>query len=67
MSLTVERGMVVQAVLDGQIGSEHATMDELIYAHHMLADTALAQTFVKRVGQGDVLGFALDFNYDRPH
>lgn len=67
MSLSIDRGMVVQAVLQGQIGIEHVTIDELITAHHILADTALAQALLERVNRGDVVGFALDYNYDCPH
>ncbi len=43
MPFNVDRGLVMQAVMEGQIGAEHVTVDEIVTAYHLLADTAIQQ------------------------
>ena len=67
MDITVDRGMVVQAVLDGQIGSEHVTVDELIFAHHLLADAVVSRCMQQASYRSDVLVFGHDWQWFRPN
>ena len=57
MALSVDRGMVVQAVLDGQLAAEHVTTDELVQAHHLLADAAIGVAMVAAAVRTDVTVF----------
>jgi len=70
MHLTMERSMVVQAVLAGQIGTEHVTVDELVSAHHLLADAAIQQTLwsiIQSEPRNQVRVFDLDWQYLEPN
>lgn len=67
MSLSIDRGMVVQAVLDGRIGSEHVTVEELITAHHLLADATIAQDLHAQLQRDDVMAFDLPWQYLNPN
>lgn len=67
MLLTDERQMVLQAVLDGQIGGEHVTEEELIWLHHEAADHAIKEDMWTANARGDVTVFALDWEYLRPN
>lgn len=57
MNLDLDRGMIVQAVLDGQISSDYVTVDELIEAHHLLADAAIGGLMLHESGRSDVTVF----------
>jgi hypothetical protein len=65
--ISIDRSMVVQAVLDGQIGSEHVTVDELVTAHYLLADAAIAQSLHAALQRDDVLVVNLAWQYDVPN
>lgn len=67
MSLSIDRGMVVQAVLEGRIGVEHVTVDELVQAHHLLADATMAQCLQDQLSRPDVTVFVLEWQYVTPH
>ena len=67
MRLTVDRGMVVQAVMDGQIDSQHVTIDELVTAHHLLADAEIQRCMVDLSQRPDVSVFVLDWQWDTPN
>jgi hypothetical protein len=70
MSLSVERGLMVQAVMDGQIGAEHVTVDELISAHHLLADAAIhraAWNIIQAEPLDQVRVFDLAWQWDQPN
>lgn len=67
MSLTVDRGMVLQAVMDGQIGAEHVTIDELVTAHHLIADAEIERHMINLVDRNDVTVFDLEWDYLNPN
>jgi hypothetical protein len=70
MSLSIERGLMVQAVMDGQIGAEHVTVDELISAHHLLADAAIhraAWNIIQAEPLDQVRVFDLAWQWDQPN
>lgn len=67
MTLTQERQMVLQAVLDGQLSSEHATVEELIYLHHEAADRDIEEAMITAEQRGDVTVFGLDWEYHNPN
>jgi hypothetical protein len=70
MSLSVERGLMVQAVMEGQIGAEHVTVDELISAHHLLADAAIhraAWNIIQAEPLDQVRVFDLAWQWDQPN
>lgn len=67
MSLTIDRGMVLQAVMDGQIGAEHVTIDELVAAHHLMADAEIEQHMINLVDRNDVTVFDLEWDYLNPN
>jgi hypothetical protein len=59
--------MVVQAVMDGQIGAEHVTVDELISAHHLLADAAIGQRMLEELQRSDITVFEHDWQWLIPN
>lgn len=70
MSLSIERGMVVQAVMDGQIGAEHVTVDEIVTAHHLLADAAIhraAWNIIQAEPLDQVRVFDLAWQWEQPN
>lgn len=70
MGLSIERGMMVQAVMDGQISTEHVTLDELVTAHHLLADAAIQSTvwnIIQAEPGNQVRVFDLAWQYLRPN
>jgi len=67
MNLSAERAMVLQAVIDGQIGSEHVTIDELVRAHHFMADVTIQQNLLAQLQRDDVTAFELPWQYLAPN
>lgn len=67
MSMTVDRAMVMQAVLDGQLSTEHVTIDEIVITYHALADKAIADAMLVNAERQDVLVFDYEWDYLQPN
>jgi hypothetical protein len=67
MTITQERQMVLQAVLDGQLSADYVTNEELIFLHHSLADSAIEEAMYAIESRSDVMVFNLDWEYARPN
>lgn len=67
MNLDLDRGMIVQAVLDGQIDSQHVTTEELVHAHHLLADAAIGSVMIAAAVRIDVTVFDHAWQWDTPN
>lgn len=65
--MTLERAMVVQSVLEGKIGSEYATVDEIAQACSALIDQVIANDMQENLERQDVTVFEHAWQYHRPN